>query len=178
MEFTFFVEINIREWLIVSRYKNKPLLLQTAANRYRRYLVSRFRAMSARGYHQEGDDYKSGRGWPKLSERRLVQKEYRGIAKNPNWILRETDQLINSIDVETRGDSVLVGVVHDIVHTGYLDDKPIGMRELVEKHQTGKGHLPKRIIIVAPPKRLRRKMTKDIKDEYSKILRASRRRSK
>lgn len=173
-----YVVIDLSQFYAVKRYaeKNRPILLKTAAQRYQDYLKRRFRAYSARGF-----------GWLELSKRRLREKErdqFRTGVRRISWILRETDQLLNAIEVKPDRDQYMVGIVKNKTHRGFKIvrgrevSNNIGMARLAEIHQFGRGHVPARPFMVLPNRSTQLRMVRDVRDEYNKIIRANRRKGK
>lgn len=153
--------------------KNRPILLRVAAQRYAKFLRNRFISLSA-GSSRDGQ-------WRNLVERTIKRKERR-LAKNPHYILRETDQLLNSIRARSREQEYIVGVFDNTPHIKVEPNDPdITILELVKIHQgIGKRspHIPIRPIVVLPNGRVQRQMVNDVRKEYDKIIRKNRRKGK
>ncbi len=154
------VVVNLKPLLNVQRYaaKNKPVLLNTAANRYLQYLRNRYLSLSA------------GSGeWLPLQYETVKRKERRGIADNPTHILREYDAILSSLNILIKDKQTYVGFVRDKRH-------PRGLRvfQLVRIHAEGLRGLPKRNAIGIPPQRTLKQMVDDIRVIYNKIIRRER----
>ena len=166
------VHWDLSPFLNVKRFaqKNRPTLLKVAAERYAKYLKNRYIQMAA------------GRGdWLPLTERTIENKTRRSAipdgAKNPYWILRETDDLMLSIKARQRNQSYVVGYVENRLHKKLTpDDRDITLLELIKIHQgiTPQPRTPVRPIIVLPDRRTNRKMVEDVRDEYNKVIRRNR----
>lgn len=150
------VTADIGQLIRVNRYakQNQAKLLDIAANRYLRFLRNRYRALAAGG----GD-------WPELAESTVTSKFARGVAEDPEAILREYDVLLNSLDKKVVGGKTFVGYVKDRKHP-----RGNSVFRLVVIHAS-----QRRKIIVLPGSAVRRKMIEDIKKEYAKAARQERR---
>lgn len=141
---------DLRKVLNVSRFsrRNQPVLTKTAAQHYVNFLRERYLINSAGG----GD-------WPGLKEETIKRKERRGIAEDPSAILRESDTVLESLGIRTRGQLVYAGFVRE-------KDHPRGpsVNQLVIIHSTT------RRIIILPSNNVRRKMAESARKEYNKLI--------
>lgn len=151
------VRFNLQSLLNVDRFqkKNQPALISVAAQRYFKYLRNRFISNSS-----------GGSQWQRLKEDTVERKERRGIADNPEWVLREYDYLLNSMGVKVVGKQTRVGFVKDRKH-------PRGKTifQLVRIHGRGEGGLPIRQAIGLPNRSTSRQMAQDVRDAYNRIIR-------
>lgn len=151
----------IRPVINVNRYaeQNKPIILNTAARRLSRWQQNRFISFSAGG----GD-------WAKLAASTILRKTRRGVASNPEWILREYDELFTSFGFRNINGALVVGITNNKSH-------PRGSTTFViaRVHQGGLGRVPVRRIVILPPKGILKQMNSDIRAEYNKIIRRNRR---
>jgi len=157
--------IDLKELMNINRYteKNRTVLLDTAANRYLKYLKTRFISFSA------------GRGdWDPLKPDTIRIKTKRGVRGNPSWILRESDTLLNSLGIKKETGRIRVGLTRYRAHPRF-NGTSIMLRKI---HQYGDGVVPQRIIVPVIASNTRRQIVDDIKKEYNKIIRANRRKGK
>lgn len=147
----------------VDRFQkqNQPVLLQTAVQRYVQFLRNRYISLSA-----------GGGEWPELADSTVASKTSRGIAENPEAILRESDTMLASLSYKKVGNQIFVGIVND-------DDHPRAesVKFLAKIHTRGspKKKLPARVVVSGPDNRTRKRMVKDIRDQYNKLIRQNRR---
>lgn len=164
MKLTINVAIDISPLMNVNRYvkKNQSTLLKTAANRYLTYLRNRYISLS------------SGSGeWPPLAESTIKRKKRRiqqgyGTA-NPESILRETDTMLDTLGIRTRGKYVYVGYVREKPHP-----RGPSVNQLVNIHANGGVYLPSRNAMASPNNSTRIRMVEDIRDQYNKVIRQNR----
>lgn len=160
------VNLNLSQLMNVDRFqkRNQPILISTAADRYYKFLRNRFIALSSRG-SKDGS-----RGWKILDPVTVKSKEYRGIADNPDWILREYDVLLNAMGTKTTGKKTFVGFVRNRKH-------PRGKMvfQLVRIHGRGENNLPIRQMVALPSRSVAKKMAQDVRDQYNRVIRKNRR---
>ena len=146
----------LKDALNIVRFaeQNRALLLRTAAERYRDFLVNRFRSGGAGS-------------WEPLAPSTIRSKKSRG-AKRPEAILREFDQLFTSIEIEETEEGTEVGYINDAAHR-----RGRSLLEVVEfHHETGKVLRP---IIVEPSVSTKERMIADIRKTYYREYRKRRR---
>lgn len=154
---------DLKQLLNVQRFakSNQPVLLNAAAKRYVQYLRNRFISLSSR----PGT-------WPKLAESTIKRKIRVKVAVNPKWILRESDTMLNSLGIRTRGNQVLAGFVRDRPHP-----RAKSVNYLVKLHShIIESKLPYRPAIGSPNNATRKRMTEDIRDEYNRVIRRNKKR--
>lgn len=155
---------DMKPLMSVDRFQkqNQPTLLQTAVQRYVQFLRNRYISLSA-----------GGGEWPQLADSTVASKESRGIAENPEAILRESDTMLEALSYRKIGNKLFVGIVHDEDHP-----RAESVKFLAKIHTAGspKRKLPKRIVVSGPDNRTRKGMVKDIRDQYNKLIRQNRRR--
>lgn len=153
--------INLKPLLNVNRFQeqNRPTLLKVAGNRYLKFQRSRFIANAS-----------GGGSWAALARSTIQAKTRRGIAADPEWILREYDVLLNELAIKVQGKQLLVGYVRNRSH-------PSGKSVyfLVRVHTRGTSRIPSRKVISEPTQTVLRGMVQDIRDEYNKVIRRERR---
>lgn len=156
------VAADLSRVLNVNRFaeKNRPAFLKEAGKRYVRYLRQAFIARS------------SGGGWAPLKQVTIDSKKRRGLASNPDAILRETDQLLDAITWKATDYGIEVGFVIDAEH----NERGGTIFGIAQAHTDGapERHLPSRPIIISPSPSVQRAMIEDIRANYYKAQRKNR----
>jgi hypothetical protein len=139
-------------------------LFGTAAERYKQYLRKRYISNS------------SGKGgWAELKKSTKQRKKRRGIATNPNWILRESNTLLNSMDYQLNPKGFEIGYLgiksQDIHPTNDYTAAPITVGGLAEVHHFGLGRQIARPIIVEPDSRHYKLIIEAVQKEFNKLIR-------
>jgi len=159
------VTVDISDYLKIFRFaqKNRKTIVRLAAERYVRWLRKRYISLSAGG----GSDDDGGGTWPELADETIERKIRRKIAKNPHYILREGDDMMDAIDMEERADGTYVGYVDEGM------DHPRSSMSMVELvvHHAGTG----RDAIARPSNTIRKRMADDVRKEWNKMKRKYRR---
>lgn len=141
----------------------KEKVFGEAADRYLKYLHSRFIALS------------SGGGWPPLEESTVKRKEQRkkkyGTPAHPRWILRETNQLLNNIETASTREGFRIGYLNRKIHKGTKDRRKsrISVSKLAEIHHFGIGQKVRPIVVV-PNGATLRLMVQAIQKKYGEII--------
>lgn len=151
--------------LKVQRFKDKPLLLKTAAQHLLNWLRER---------------HEAGANWEELKEVTIERKSRRGVAQNPEAILQETESMINTLSIRTRGERVFVGFPRDRAHQRTEDrvTNPINVNELVRIHSNGNVFLPIREVLGTPSNKVRADMVQLVQKEYNKLIREENKKKK
>lgn len=155
------VEVDLGHLLAVTRYaeRNRPLLLQTAANRYLRYLEQRYLRLG-----------------PPLKDSTIASKKSRG-SDTPEAVMRESDHTRSQLSTKVVKQQIFVGYVRNSKVN--RPSKKIGTTfALVKMHRTvhAGGLNPARPIVVQPSEGVKKRMVEDIKNDYNKLIRRFRRR--
>lgn len=151
------VVAHMDEVIRFNRYaqKNQPAIMETAAKRLLKYEKDRFLRLSRSG---------GSSVWPALSDITERIKEARGYTKYPAFILREKDELRNSMGMQIIRNRWYVGFVTNKGHWRYEG----GTRGLAAIHHYGEGNVPKRTVIGVPPLYVKKNMASDIRREFKK----------
>lgn len=156
------VVVDLANALNIKRYSqnNKPKLVETAANRYLQYSRNRYISLSA-----------GGGEWPGLKLTTVARKIRRGIADDPTAILRESDTILNELQVKIIGKVTYVGIFSNRMHP-----RGPAITKLALIHTVGTILIDARPIVVSPPNQVRKRMVDDIRTTYNKLIRQQRKR--
>jgi len=111
------------------------------------------------------DKYSSGGGtWRPISQQRAAEKGNNKILVDTRTLRKKLQAAKRITPLKTRGISLGIGR-----WAGRHTPSGMSIKELVEIHQAGRGRLPKRPIVVTPPRAIKKKM----KDEIFKGLKNS-----
>lgn len=161
------VVVDLAPLLNVKRYSdaNRPVLLEVAADRYLKFLKRR---------------HYSGANWVPLTSETIRRKRFRqlkyGTPANPEWVLRETNTLVENLEIKATKHGYDVGHVVDRIHPSTPDrvkknGRRIRISRLVRMHTTGDGNFPPRPVIEEPNAETRRGMVADVREAYKKVIR-------
>lgn len=165
------ITIDLSELIRFKRGMNikKERVFDEAANRYKKYLHSRFIALSA-----------GGGGWAPLEESTIKRKQQRkkkhGTPASPHWILRETNQLLEGIETVPSRDGFSIGYMSRKMHHPTRDRKKsrITVARLASIHHFGVGQ-KRRPIVVKPDRSTMRLMVQAIQKKFGDIVKDSKR---
>lgn len=163
------VKINLRKLdalqkVTSSRSPQMIAFKQASAQEYRGFLFERFDKFS-RG----GGNWKHTKRFRQQPKRRGGQFKLAGGRKGANLILRDTHTLYRALTPvyskrpgqyqALSGNRIIVGI-----KGGKHPKFKGGVGRLAAIHHFGKGRMPKRTIMVMPPRDMQRKWARDLKD--------------
>lgn len=163
------VVVDLAPLLNVKRYTdaNRQVLLEVAADRYLKFLKKR---------HYGGANWVTLR--PATIKRKRIRQLKYGTPANPNWVLRETDTLVDNLEKKATKNGYDVGHVVDRIHPSTPDrigkngkGRRIRISRLVRIHTAGDSSLPPRPVIEPPRPDTRKRMVADVRSAYDKVIR-------